>query len=501
MKRKSGKQICQGIWQSLTIRKKIWVLAGVVFFIIFLSVIFDLWVVKFSLDDFQAILEDNARSSDFADAIEAESKWFAEYIKNPSEENLKELQYACHQTSLTIARLHYDYTSMSVERYAKTWSILNGYEGYKKQRDYVLEMGEENLNYINELYKVYDMQKFLQSYARALMRYTLEEGKDIYLNKVPILRKIPFIILFFGILIFIGIISSVSLMNQKIILPIVNLAEVAKKIADNKFFQEDIKAESQDEVGDLVRAFNKMKDATSQYIQTLEEKREMAYLLHKEELERIEIEKHLERTKFELLKNQIKPHFLFNTLNVIGGMANLENAKTTEKMIKALSSLFRYNLKTPQAEVVLAQELQIVKDYMYLQQMRFGNRIGYSIECKLDTEDVNVPIFSFQPLIENAIIHGLSKKEEGGKIYIRIWREEQYTMISIADTGMGMTQDKLDSLRNTFKKENTEQMGIGLGNIYRRVHAMYPNGKIEIFSKVNAGTVIRLKIPQKKWEK
>lgn len=220
-----------------------------------------------------------------------------------------------------------------------------------------------------------------------------------------------------------------------------------------------------------------------------------------EELERIEIEKHLERTKFELLKNQIKPHFLFNTLNVIGGMANLENAKTTEKMIKALSSLFRYNLKTPQAEVVLAQELQIVKDYMYLQQMRFGNRIGYSIECKLDTEDVNVPIFSFQPLIENAIIHGLSKKEEGGKIYIRIWREEQYTMISIADTGMGMTQDKLDSLRNTFKKENTEQMGIGLGNIYRRVHAMYPNGKIEIFSKVNAGTVIRLKIPQKKWEK
>lgn len=151
--------------------------------------------------------------------------------------------------------------------------------------------------------------------------------------------------------------------------------------------------------------------------------------------------------------------------------------------------------------MVLAQELQIVKDYMYLQQMRFGNRISYSIECKLDTEEVNVPIFSFQPLIENAIIHGLSQKEEGGKIYIRIWREEQYTIISIADTGVGMTQDKLESLRNSFKEENTEQMGIGLGNIYRRVHTMYPNGQMQIFGKRNAGTVVRLKIPQKKWEK
>lgn len=87
------------------------------------------------------------------------------------------------------------------------------------------------------------------------------------------------------------------------------------------------------------------KYATGEYIQALEEKRKTLDLLHEEELEKLETEKRLEMTKLELLKSQINPHFLFNTLNVIGGMASLEEAETTEKMIRALSALFRYNLK------------------------------------------------------------------------------------------------------------------------------------------------------------
>ena len=239
-----------------------------------------------------------------------------------------------------------------------------------------------------------------------------------------------------------------------------------------------------------------MKDKTGQYIRVLEETKEMADLLHKGELERLEVERRLEATNLELLKNQINPHFLFNTLNVIGGMANLEEAMITEKMIKALSSLFRYNLKMQGAEVVLAQELQVAKDYMYLQQMRFGTRISYHIECKVNVETVKVPTFSFQPLIENAIIHGLSKKEEGGSVYIRVWEEARYIIISVADTGVGMSFEQLEKLRNAFKHGATERVGIGLGNIYKRIHAMYPDGKVEVFSKKNIGTVIRLQIPR-----
>ena len=140
-------------------------------------------------------------------------------------------------------------------------------------------------------------------------------------------------------------------------------------------------------------------------------------LYHAEELEKIKIAARLDAMELDLLKSQINPHFLFNTLNVIGGMADLEGAQTTEAMIQSLSFLFRYNLKTPEKKVSLARELKIVRDYMFLQEMRFGGRITYEIDCQTDAEVVLIPTFTFQPLVENAIIHGLAPKEEGGRIF------------------------------------------------------------------------------------
>ncbi|MFA9379009.1 MAG: sensor histidine kinase [Lachnotalea sp.] len=483
-------------WISLTIKKKIEVFTGVVFLIIFVSVMFDIWILNYSLNDFKMILEENSQSSDFMDAIEAESSCFKAYIKNPSEENQIQMEIAFDLTSRAVLKLPYDYTSMNVKRYAKTWSIRNNYETYVKKRDYVLAINDENQAYINELYKVYDMQEYLQDYARILMRYTLEEGNDVYLGKVQNLRRVPPIVLVVGILLVSTMISLASIMNKTLILPIMTLVRASKKIASNDFFVEDITVENQDEMGELVKAFNKMKYATGQYITALEEKRKMLDLLHKEELEKIEVEKHLETTNLELLKSQINPHFLFNTLNVIAGMAKLEDAATTEKMIKALSTIFRYNLKTPETEVVLAQELQVVKDYMFLQQMRFGNRISFDIDCKVDVNTVMVPTFSFQPLVENSIIHGLSKKEEGGKVSIRIRMKSKNILITIADSGIGMSEEVLAELRHALKQGNTAKTGIGLGNIYKRVHGMYVDGEVEIFSKNNIGTVVRIKIPQ-----
>ena len=98
-------------------------------------------------------------------------------------------------------------------------------------------------------------------------------------------------------------------------------------------------------MGELVRAFNKMKRSTKGYIDTLKENHRMSELLHREEIERVEMEKQLSGARLELLKSQINPHFLFNTLNMIACMAKLEEAVTTERMISSMGSLFRYNLR------------------------------------------------------------------------------------------------------------------------------------------------------------
>jgi sensor histidine kinase YesM len=469
---------------------------GLVFLIIFLSVVFDVWVTKFSLVDFYGILEENARSSELSTAMEEESLRFEEYIRNPVDTTEEALSVAMAQSRKALDAFPFDYQKIGEERYAKVWSLRNLYEGYSEKRDAVLAMDETEESYISSLYEVYELQQYLQSDARALMTDTIEAGNAVYQTKVPRIIRVPVVIVVVAILLLVGMVQLAKLMYRTLISPILQLTQTSKRIVANDFFVEDVTVENKDELGDLVAAFNKMKFAAGEYILALEERRKTLELLHEEELEKLEVEKQLETIKLDLLKSQVNPHFLFNTLNVISGMANLEGAETTEKMITALSSLFRYNLKTTDVEVPLVQELKVLQDYMYLQQMRFGSRVRCEVDCQVNKENAMVPSFTFQPLVENAVIHGLAKKESGGVIRVRVWERQHRLLITIGDSGIGMKPEVLRQIREQIRGGGKNTVGIGLGNIYKRIYAMYPEGSFEIFSKENAGTVISIGIPQ-----
>lgn len=482
-------------WQALTIRQKIMTYTGMVFLCIFLSVIFNVWVVFYSLGDLNHILEDSSKNSVLVQAIEEESRLFEQYMKGSTDHTRQLLQEAMKKTEETVCDLPFDFSQIGENRYAQTWSVRNCYEVYVEKRDAVLEMPGEGSLYVERLYEVYDIQEYLQEYAKELMNDTLAEGNSLYMEKLPGILAVPAIIALFAAVIFLFMVNLSKIMNRTIVSPVMELASSAKRIADNDFFIEDIQVESRDELGELVHAFNKMKYATGEYIMALEEKRKTLDLLHEEELEKLEVERRLEEMKLEVLKNQINPHFLFNTLNVIGGMAMLENAETTEKMIMALSNLFRYNLKNSDAEAMLSQELNVVKDYMYIQKMRFGERMTYHIKCEVEENTVIVPTFTFQPIVENAIIHGLTPKEEGGKIFVRIWKKQDNVMITIHDTGVGMSKQKVEELNRTLREGDYSHSGIGIGNVYRRFKIMYPESSFEIYSREHRGTLIKLTIP------
>lgn len=490
------------VWQKLTIKKKILMFIGAVIAACLISVIFNIWVVLFSMADFNIILAENTQSVELVEALEKEKELFEDYVQGQVTVTYEMLQETMEATYDAVYSLPFNYKEISEERYIRTWSIRNSYEVYVEKREEFLSMGRDNPNYISDRYALYEMQDYLIIYAEDLMTDTLEESSAKYQEKVPSLIRVTVLVIIVAFSFLVIIMILARLMNKSIIVPVMNLADSAKRIADNDFHVEDVQVENQDELGELVHAFNKMKYATSEYITALEEKRKTLDLLHSEELEKLEVQSQLDVIKFDLLKSQVNPHFLFNTLNVIGGMANLEDAHTTEKMIKALSSLFRYNLKTDDIEVPLARELKVVEDYMYLQQMRFGDRITYNIECEVDKDRVHVPAFTFQPLVENAIIHGLSKIEEGGTMQIRIREKKDKLYIFIIDNGRGIKAAELSALKARLKKikSQEEHRGIGLGNIYRRVHAMYPEGKVEIYSKENAGTVVIAVIPQRNEE-
>ena len=489
-------------WNNASLKKKLGLFVVMVVCVMGISAIINVVAMNFVMGNFNVILDDNSRYHDFQEAMELEVRAFEAYVRSRNEDKRQEFVLACVRTERCLRSLPFDYGKIGSERYARTWNVKNSYENYCGFRDSILDMDHGEEGFISQLYRVYDMQAYLQTYARRLVQVTLKEGSGSYQQKLPIVYRMRYLILGFSVFVVAVTIGFTRILSKTIVNPIVMLAGSSQKIAKYDFSEPDLTMDNKDEMGELVKAFNKMKHATEGYINTLKKNSEIAELLYKEEMEKVETEKQLEAARLELLKSQINPHFLFNTLNTISGMAKLEEAQTTEQMITSLGSLFRYNLKMSEQIVMLERELKVVEDYMFIQGMRFGGRIVYEYKLELDPAVVMIPAFTLQPLVENAIIHGIAKKERGGKVFLRAWEDENYVVVSVADTGVGMSVRRYEEICSALKNgtgdngKGMSKAGIGLGNIYKRVHTMYKNGQVRIYSKEGRGTVIQMWIPR-----
>ena len=334
-----------------------------------------------------------------------------------------------------------------------------------------------------------DQQDYLAEYALRLTQATLEQENTTYSSQATRLQRLPW--LYFGLLA-----AAVALMlllirvlNRAVVQPLLRLAQASRSIAGGDYTGADLPVHSGDEVGQLTGTFNRMKHAMAEHLSTLN-------ALHREEVRNLALEKDLEHTRLEVLKSQVNPHFLFNTLNMISCMARLEDASTTDQMIVHLGSLFRHNLRTKQQEVTLEEELDGLEDYIYLQQMRFDGRITVEKKIEADPAAVRLPSFTLQPIVENAFSHGLKSCEEGGRILLRGWMQGRTLILTVADNGRGMTPAELDALQEKIAQSERPGRSIGLGNISRRITMLYPEGRMQVFSREGHGTVIRFEIPQ-----
>ena len=129
--------------------------------------------------------------------------------------------------------------------------------------------------------------------------------------------------------------------------------------------------------------------------------------------------------------------------------------------------------------------------------MRFDGRMSCRILLDVDPTRVRIPSFTLQPVVENAFRHGLKTREDGGRITVRIWQEEDKVTVSIADNGRGMTPEERGDLHRRIAESEHTGRGIGLGNIHRRIQMLYPDtGELRIHSRPGRGTVVQMVIPQ-----
>jgi len=209
----------------------------------------------------------------------------------------------------------------------------------------------------------------------------------------------------------------------------------------------------------------------------------------------VELEHTLHKAELKNLQAQIKPHFLFNTLNTIISLVTLgENTKGLNTLF-ALSNLLRHNIDQPEELVSLLEELHYVESYLLIQKNRFGERLEVTIDIPIDLQDIQIPFLSLQPLVENACIHGLEPKEGIGHLWIVGKKVRGHVEISVIDDGVGMPEHYAPIDLN---QDHQCVPGIGLRNVHRRLQLQF--GKefgVRLFPKQALTTVILL-IPNHK---
>lgn len=265
--------------------------------------------------------------------------------------------------------------------------------------------------------------------------------------------------------------------TSKIAKPARELMESMKKLAkDNKYPR--VEVISNDEIGMIGLEYNKM----AENIENLIEK------VYKMELTQ-------KQAELEFLQMQINPHFLYNALDTISWMALGQGNMDVSEMTIALAELLRATIKK-ESLISLREEMTTVRDYLFIQGERFGDKISAEYQIEEAAYDCQVPNFILQPIIENAIIHGLEPKIGKGIIKIKIYLKHGRLYVQIEDDGAGMSEQEIETLYSECRENNTKQ-SIGLKNVYRRLLLCYGEESIlKIESLKNKGTKISFSIPQ-----
>lgn len=200
----------------------------------------------------------------------------------------------------------------------------------------------------------------------------------------------------------------------------------------------------------------------------------------------------LVKTELSFLQAQIKPHFLFNSLSVIAAL-NTQNPQKAKELLYDLSDYLRgsFNFENYDGVTPLSSELSTVRAYLSIEQARFGEKLQviYEIDPSID---ILIPMLVIQPLVENAIRHGIRKKLEGGTLRLTIQQEQEGVVITVEDNGAGIRPERL----NELLQEKGKRPGVGLINIHRRLNAYYGQG-LMIDSILGKGTTVTFHIPEK----
>ncbi|SFJ68167.1 two-component system, sensor histidine kinase YesM [Paenibacillus sp. UNC496MF] len=248
-----------------------------------------------------------------------------------------------------------------------------------------------------------------------------------------------------------------------------------------------LEIDGKDEIGQLSRQFNGMVASINGLIVELQDSNR----------QKVELQSRQNEIKFKMMASQINPHFLFNALESIRMKAHLKGERDISNVVRLLGKMMRKNLEAGSRTVLLRHEIDLVRCYLDIQKFRYEDRLRYELRIDPDVQDVPILPLIVQPLVENAVIHGLENREAGGCVRITAAAGGGRIEIEVADDGEGMPREKLDALnRSLDETEEREGNRIGLRNVHMRLKLMYGQDcGLRIRSEAGVGTSVHFSIP------
>lgn len=357
------------------------------------------------------------------------------------------------------------------------------------------DMMEHNIRYMSEQYLTLTDNAIEAKRKRNVEEYSMEYDKatqirnyiDTYINSLNN-ERFKNNSIFFSMLIadfrvfeivsmivmFVALVGSaifVIAFTSSVTKPVNNLAVAADEVAKGNFEIETLPVSSNDELGVVTGAFNKMVVSIRQYIEQIKNNMENERRLKENELK---METSLKDAQLKYLQAQINPHFLFNTLNAGAQLAMMEDAEKTYNYIQNTAAFFRYNVREGNTTVTLDDEINLIDHYIYILNVRFSGDIKYEKNIESKTKNVPMPSMILQPIVENSINHGIKEMEGRGKIILHVYEEDDEVYVSVKDNGTGMTKEMIDKVLSEKLKEEEKPApagahGIGMDNVIKRI--------------------------------
>lgn len=266
--------------------------------------------------------------------------------------------------------------------------------------------------------------------------------------------------------------------SRSITQPIQQLCDSMARVQEGDFSVSDVVVDSQNEIGSLTKSFNVMthriQDLMEQNIREQEAKR---------------------KSELKALQSQINPHFLYNTLDSIIWMAEGKKNEEVVLMTASLARLLRQSISNEDEVVSIGQEVEYARGYLTIQKMRYKDKMEFQID--VDPSILHIPLIKLvlQPVIENAIYHGLKYKESKGLLMVKGFRKNGNAVLQVIDNGVGMDQETLDHIYEKHKV-NYQSNGVGVYNVQKRLQLYYGSEYgITYESEKGAGTTATITIP------